>query len=277
MLPNFLVLGAPRCATTWIYHCLSEHPDIFVPEGKELRFFDEKYGQGLEWYQSQFEHYQGEKAVGEVATKYLSRPDVAERIHKDIPNAKLVVSLRDPVDRVYSAYGYDIKKGIHSLPFEKAVKQYYTEYVERGFYYDQIQQYLAYFSQSSLLVLIYEDIKKNPAIFIKNIYEFLEVDENFTPSQLNHRRNRGITRRDSTFLALIRLLNNTVLRVRELKKILDKFKETRMGNAILERTFSTHAKVDMNPETRAWLRALFQAQNESLSELLGRDLGKEWQ
>jgi hypothetical protein len=277
MLPSFLVIGAPRCATTWIYHSLREHPEVFVPEEKEVRFFDENYHKGVRWYEDQFTDCINEKAVGEVATKYLSRPCVPERVHQVIPNVKLIASLRDPVKRAYSAYGHDVRRGMHSVSFEEAIKQHYTEYIARGFYYDQLSRYLEYFPKHRMLVLIYDDLKKDPTSFVENIYRFLGVNCCFTPSQLNQRRNRGITHQDSRLLDLFISLSKRALRITWLKRILDSFKTTRPANTILERIVFADANADMNPETREQLRAIFQTQNERLSDLLGRDLLEEWQ
>jgi hypothetical protein len=247
-----------------------------VPEGKEFRFFDENYARGLKWYESQFRNHQGEKAVGEVATKYLSRPVVPERIKQVIPDAKLIVSLRNPTDRAFSAYGYDIKKRIHTLSFEEAIRQHYTEYIERGFYYEQIARYLQYFSRSNLLILIYEDLKKAPRAFIEDIYGFLEVDHTFVPSQLNTRRNRGIAQRNNILLDWFMLLGNKALQIKQLRRLFNRFQATKIGDAVLERTVFSQGNNDINPETRKKLKTIFHTQNEKLSDLLARDLTGEW-
>jgi len=112
ILPTFLFIGAEKAGTTWFYARLKEHPDIFVPETKELHFFN-KYNSnlekmdrfeklGLNYYQRFFQRYAGEKAIGEVCPMYLCDPCAPVRIRQTLPQVKLIACLRNPADRAYS-------------------------------------------------------------------------------------------------------------------------------------------------------------------------------
>ncbi len=182
MLPNFVVIGAQRCATGWISQCLREHPDIYMARD-ETRFFDNYYDKGIRWWQREFfADYAGEKAVGEKTANYLYNPRSAERIAQTLPNAKLICCLRNPVTRMWSNYIMKInqKKSKERQEFEQAVKTD-PELVERGLYFKQLNRFLNYFSPEQLMVTIYEHKFANPVLFMQNIYRFLGVDAEYVP------------------------------------------------------------------------------------------------
>ncbi|MBA4318316.1 MAG: heparan sulfate glucosamine 3-O-sulfotransferase, partial [Flavobacterium sp.] len=140
MLPNFLIIGAARCATTWISENLSQHPDIFIPPLKELHFFDTHYEKGIAYYESYFDN-RSEKAVGEATPAYLYFPNISSLIQQHLPNVKLIASIRNPVDRAFSHYLYlkakakigDIDSDM--ISFEDKLKVT-NRLIEEGFYYD---------------------------------------------------------------------------------------------------------------------------------------------
>ena len=103
-LPNFIGLGAQRAATTWAYACLREHPEVFIPEQKEIGFFRWHYDKGLDWYASHFEGHAGEPAIGEITPGYMHSAEAIGRIATDLPSVRVFVVLREPVQRSFSAY-----------------------------------------------------------------------------------------------------------------------------------------------------------------------------
>lgn len=105
MLPNFLIIGAQKSATTFLLRCLREHPDVFVPSGEIPFFEDPDYSQGdIESFARLFARGCHKKAVGLKRPNYLHKPECPERIHRHIPSARLIVILRDPIERAISAY-----------------------------------------------------------------------------------------------------------------------------------------------------------------------------
>jgi hypothetical protein len=179
ILPNFLVIGAQKAATTSIYFLLKSHYDVFMAEKKELHFFNTDYNhqRGLRFYSSYFLGWKGEKAIGEATPGYLHNPEVPKRIYDAIPNVKLIVSLRDPIDRAYSAYVMQQSKGSEfpGRSFEEAVKAT-PEYIEFGRYHKHLLRYLNYFSKTQFCILLYEELKTDPHKFYKSIFDFLEID-----------------------------------------------------------------------------------------------------
>ena len=115
MKPNFLVIGAQRAGTTWLYECLREHPEIFLPETKELHYFDLNHEKGDEWY---FRHFEGasEKAIGEITPNYYQYPGAIEKAHVLLPEAKFIFILREPKARAISQFAlFKEKWGLTSI------------------------------------------------------------------------------------------------------------------------------------------------------------------
>lgn len=190
MVPNFLIIGAPKAATTWMADGLREHPDVFVPQLKELRFFcGANYGKGDAWYRSHFRGVTGESAVGEASPSYLGAPEAPARIASLLPEAKLMVSVRHPVEQAYSFFWHRLTRGM--IPPDTDFRTFFDHDRPRAGYYGMhIANYLRDFPREQLLILLYEqDILQNPRQGMRRCYEFLGVDQNFTPSMLKKRSN----------------------------------------------------------------------------------------
>jgi hypothetical protein len=197
ILPNFLIIGAQKAATSTIYSYLREHPQVFMAR-KELAFFkrDYYYNRGMQFYSAHFNGWEGQKAIGEATPGYLHTPEAPKRIYQVVPDVKLIVSLRDPIDRAYSAYIMQQSKGSESLgrSFEEAVK-ITPEYIEHGRYYRHLMRYLSFFSLKKLCILIYENLRTNPQQFYDNICDFLDIERVKIAQSTNLRTNLGGTSR----------------------------------------------------------------------------------
>jgi len=190
--PSFLGLGVEKSATSWIFACLYEHPEICIPV-KEINFFweDEKWNKGIRFYQNFFqERCPNAMIQGEFSTSYFYHSVVASRINQYLPKIKLLVCLRNPVDRAYSNYRNDIMAGTipKTLDFHTALKSK-EYYLGQGHYKKQFTEYFKHFSKDQFYIMIYEDIAKNPKKFIQQLFRFLEVDETFIPSSLSKKIN----------------------------------------------------------------------------------------
>ena len=177
MLPNFMIIGAPRSGTTWIEKNLREHPEVFLAKDKELHFFDQQYEKGIEYYESFFSGAHGKKAVGEATPDYLhgaySRNDIPTLIHKHVPDVKLIASLRNPTERAYSRFWnskafYD--RNIN-MSFEDKLEDR-PEFIAEGMYCDQLERFYDLFPRENILILLFDDLKADPAQFMRRIYEF---------------------------------------------------------------------------------------------------------
>ena len=189
-IPSFLGLGTQRAATTWVHNCLKEHPQVFMPDIKELAFFDLNYDKGQAYYESFFKGATGNEVIGEITPDYIFCEACPERISRHLPNVKVFVILRNPIDRAFSAYKFFGHKH-PGLSFEQAIENE-PSILAKGLYYEQLQRYFLYFDQKSFLVLFYEDLMENNLRVIQEIYRVIGVDSSFLPSWIGKVSNTKI-------------------------------------------------------------------------------------
>lgn len=194
MLPNFLIIGAEKAGTTWLYDRLRRHPDIFMPDVKELHHFNRENSnlespannfetQDLDWYEAHFEEAEGENAIGEATPMYLCDTEAPAQIHHAIPDVKLVACLRYPTDRAYSHYWMARGKEHTSMGFKEVVQSRDVQFIERGRYGRQIEHYLDYFDRDQILILIHEEVFVAPSKLLNRVCSFLDVDDTFYQNQ----------------------------------------------------------------------------------------------
>lgn len=262
-----------------MYACLYEHPEICAPM-KEIHFFSrERFSKGKKWYESHFSRCDDGLKTGEFSTSYLYSRVSAERIARMYPEAKLIAILRNPIDRSYSQYCNSIKAGeiTKETPFE-TFKEEEKSVLEQGKYAEQLYRYMQYFSKKQLLILIYEDIEKDPAAFIKKIYEHLEVNPGFQPTMLHDRINIA---RIPASVGVERVMHKIAefLRKIHLDKLVWVVRKSKIPDYI--RTLNTerlaYSKEDHGEVyDREALKKYFRKDVQALSEMLERDLEGEW-
>lgn len=186
---DFLIIGAQKSGTTWLSGCLKEHPGVYIPDIKEVHYFDNNYKKGESWYHSFFKNG-GCRVKGEATPKYMFKSDVPGKIYKYKKDIKLITILRNPTTRAISQYKMEILRGgldegvslIHT--FNNKISDDIS-IKDRGFYSEQLKRYFDLFDENRLKILLYDDIIKKPKTLIKDIYAFLEVDDGFLPDGLN--------------------------------------------------------------------------------------------
>lgn len=271
--PDFIGLGAQKAGTSWIYSCLYEHPELCLPL-KEIHFFsrERNWSKGYDWYEAIFAQCPPEAQTGEFSNSYLTDPAVPERIYQRYPESKLIASLRNPVDRAYSNYVHQIKKG--EIPrdqsFEEAL-QHHPEYIEQGRYAAQLTRYRRFFPHGRILPLVYEDCLQQPLAFIQRIYRFLGVNPDFSPSMLHKKVNVSKVPRA---VWLESLLTGTAgfLHKKGLRRIWWFAKKLGIANSI--RRLNTSDKA-ANQASSSWRPLVYEALKEDISaleEILGREL-----
>ena len=181
--PNLLVIGAQKAGTSSLHRYLDLHPEISMSRPKELNFFmlyPEPSSEQLEWYG---QHFPADARVrGESSPNYSCYPQVRgvpERIHRRIPEARLIYMVRDPIERAVSSYLQSSAMGSDERPIAEALDDPDSWYVSRGLYYTQLEQYLPYFPQAQILVVAQEALLRRRAETMRRIFRFLEVDESF--------------------------------------------------------------------------------------------------
>lgn len=186
---DFIGVGAARSGTTWLYNCLKEHPDVTVSSIKEVHFFDkdEHFNKGLPYYGKFFGRESTSKIVGEITPAYLTCTACPERIAQCFPQAKLILCLRNPVDRFISGYKYKIRRaGLltehQTLP--EAIRSD-TSLLEDGLYAKHLKRYLEWFPIGQIHIIFYGDISKRPGNVLRRVYTYLGVAPDFEPPSMN--------------------------------------------------------------------------------------------
>lgn len=195
-LPNFLIIGAMKAGTTALHQCLKQHPEIYMSPVKETGFFIRDY-KTIEEYSSFFPGASEEKAIGEVDPAYLVRANAHEKIARYLPKAKLIVILRDPADRAYSYFLMRYRQELYGLNDDQ-IFDYFTHTIQKdrlliqeGFYYTYLQRYLSLFKREQIKICLYDDFNLTPNILFRDIFSFLEVDENYQLDNLDTYHNKG--------------------------------------------------------------------------------------
>ena len=181
MLPNFLVIGAMKGGTTSLWQYLKSHPQIFLPDKKEIHFFsyDENWKKGTPWYKTFFANVpRSALAIGEASTTYAKYPlidGVPPRIATTIPNARLIYVIRHPIDRMRSHYVDRHEAGEETKSIESALTTD-DRYLNLSRYAMQIERYLDFFVRPQMLFITSEDLRDHRAPTMQRVFEFLRVD-----------------------------------------------------------------------------------------------------
>ncbi len=201
-LPNFLVIGAQKSGTTSLFHYICQHPQVFTNNYKEIHFFDLHYQLGANWYRSHFPlggRLLPRRYIGEATPYYFCHPHAPRRIAALLPTVKLIVILRNPVERAISHYFHEKKKGREQLSLLEALQQeeerctgewqkmlnepsYLSQthqsfsYKQRGIYIEQLQRYWDFFSKQQMLILESSRLFTEPLAVLKQVFDFLEID-----------------------------------------------------------------------------------------------------
>ncbi|MFB0534671.1 MAG: sulfotransferase domain-containing protein [Anaerolineae bacterium] len=294
MLPNFLIIGAQKSATTFVHHCLSEHPSVFMPL-EEIPFFeDPDYSQSnLESLEKLFEGASRQKTVGIKRPNYLHKPECPERIYKHVPSARLIAILRDPLERAISAYYHyarmgfapirHVNEGLLEILNNGPAKQYprSAEIIEFGFYHKHLSRYLNYFDNKQMLIMLYDDIMKDSLDSLKKVFKFLEIDEEYVPQSLNSRPQSGVY---SIPRLRLRTLRNPIVYTYSSDQMRLFPKEeigllgstiakviNRIDSRVLSRVFS-NARPSLSRDLTEALSAIYKEDTSKLEELLGLSL-----
>ena len=259
ILPDFLIIGAVRAGSTSLYEGLKTHPNVFGSKIKEIYFFDANFHRGVNWYKrffpSKWKKFQITKIhkkkflTGEATPHYISYSHAPKRVFNLIPNVKLIVILRNPIDRAYSQYQSRVSAGTEPLSFDDAIKKedirlenvlkkmeedenyihnnfFRYSYLHHGIYVNGLRKWMETFPKNQFLILKAEEFYQKPAIIFESIQKFLGLPK-FHPANYAH--------------------------------------------------YNLGKYDDMNTETRKFLHEFFKPYNEELYKFLGRDFGWETQ
>ena len=226
--PNFIIAGFPKCGTTSLHHYLEEHPEVYMPTQKELHFFTcnilSKLNKGpndaivkktqinsSEKYLNFYKSVRNEIAIGDASPSYINYPSQFKKIKEYLNDPKVIIILRDPIDRAYSNYLHLKREHRETLTFEEAIfkederkTNKYSDFWYYKFnstYYDKIIKAKETFS--NVLILTSEELSNNGEATLKNVYKFLEVDDTFKLKRKLNNFNKGGHFKENIFTKII--------------------------------------------------------------------------
>lgn len=295
-LPNFFVIGAPKAGTTALYHTLRQHPEVYLSSVKEPGYFNcdgeppilpGPAGTYLRrtsvWqprsYALLFAGVTEQRAIGEASPIYLRSALAAHRIKKSLPTSRLIALLRQPAERAYSHYTFMRQHGVELMPsFERALtdenlrlqKGWFSglHHKTNGYYFSQLSVYYNLFPREQIRVYLYEDWKNTPQAMLRDIFGFLEIDENFMPEL----RLSNVTRQPRS-----RRLHNLATHPEHFRRLTPFLPESG-SSALFSLLRSVNQKLNLapppplHPETRSRLTADYREDILQLQGLIGRDL-----
>ena len=207
VLPDFLVIGAKRCGTTSLFYHLPEHPCISKSPHDNMGFFNDNFHLGVNWYKSFFptiftrnkiKSEFGNFLAFDVTTTYMEEESTANNVYQTKPNMKIIVILRNPVDRAYSQYHLNLREKAEKRSFEDAMEENMNElnkesyeryeikpkfsveennYLKKGLYAQQLRHWLKIFPRENILIISTEEFESNQQIIYNKIFEFLNISK----------------------------------------------------------------------------------------------------
>lgn len=272
---DFFLAGFQKCATSWIYECLNEHPDVFVPDIDAPHFFTINYYKGIDWYYNLYSSYEGEGAVGDTTPTYGKSAMAAERIKKHNEDAKILFSVRNPIDRAFSHYWHEKKKKKIEFKFEEAVEyrgvgnhDLYENWIKTGFYDLHIKRYYKMFGKKNVRVLLFDDLKEDPKRFAKRIYSFVGVDSSYEPTIVDERKNAAWKR----LFGVNKIKKKLIYLLTKPLKVFSNSTAKKIRNNLHVRS---EYERGMDAETRAQLQLIYRPHISALEDQLGRSL-EDW-
>lgn len=306
ILPNFIVVGAAKSGTTSIYQYLKQHSQVYMSPVKETHFFssdiDPKkfrpdYAQALnkdltayvngpmdkeifhafvtDWeiYKKLFKNATGKKAIGEVTNSYLFSTSAAANIKQYLPQTKVIMILRNPIERIFSHYLMDIRSGVEKLPFKEAVIKDMNKnpkgwgisnvYVEIGMYSQQVKRFMEQFPKEQLMIILFDDFKKDAAGVMKNIFSFIGIDTE-TNIDFSVRYNKAFIPKSKW----VGKINSQ----RKLKLFLKDLMPKSMKSLFKKAMFTDKNLPVMSADEKQFLVDLYKEDISQLGKLLNRDL-----
>ena len=274
-LPNFFIVGAPKAGTTSLYAYLDQHPQVYMSPVKEPSYFApeqcrENFIFSWEGYLRLFENVSDEIAIGEATASYLWSESAARNIAAGIPRAKIIINLRNPVDRAFSQYLQMLTNGVTRRSFRGQIDASLCgsnqefgllwPFLELGRYYEQIKRYFGEFPRSQIHISYYEELERAPEQLLAGLFAFLGVDPGFI---------LDITRRhNEPRIARLAGVNYFLRKWPYLRNLAPQPLGPRLRSLMLR----SRPSLKMEPADRAFLRDYYREDIEKLATLLDRDL-----
>ena len=269
-LPSFIFIGPDKTGSSWLFEYLRSHPQCFVPECKDIYFFDRYFNKGIGWYLGFFRD-SNSAVSGEICHDYLFSIDAANRIFSFNPDIKLLTSLRNPVDRSFSHYLYLVRSGITKMDFWGATTKY-PEIIDNSLYFKHLKSYFGLFPHKNICVLDFNTLKSSQADYAATICKFLDIDF-YDPSNI------GIIRpaEKARFFYIAKFLKTLATLFRDLgfPNLVGKVKHSKITH-IFYRSYRRDEKPSLSANDRSSLEQHFIEDAKCLDTLLGTEYVKNW-
>ena len=278
MKVNTFIVGAPKTGTTSLYYYLNQHMNVCMSSIKEPNFFSSKEVNSL-FYKSQIiddidEYHKlfsanKKQIIGEASVSYLFFEDVPNRIHKYNPKAKIIILLRNPIDRAFSHYLMDFRLGFCSKNFENIIDepetypQYHQQYIELGNYFLQLKRYYEIFHKDQLLIVFYDDLKSDSPTVMKTIFSFLEIEFQDIDYSIQN-----------SFLTPSNIFISELYKSNLLRKTIKSVVPERFLSLIKSIFFTNNSKPTLSESIIKKLKVYYKSDIVKLEKLLNKDLSK---
>ena len=307
-MPNFFIVGAPKCGTTSLHEYLQRHPDVFMPFYKEPHFFgSDLQGSRFRQFRDQPERYlklfrdaRGEKRIGESSPWYLASRRAAEEIYAYDPRAKIIIMLRNPVDMMYSMWSQFRYSGNEQIEtFEDALaaeperrqgmRIRRAAHCISGLYYrdmarfsGQVQRYLDRFGSENVKVIIFDDFKTDTAAIYRSVLNFLDIDSQFetTFDVVNPNKEVRLEWLQKLIVSSgfsLMLLKDRLTYLATTHSLVPFTYRTRAVKGMIAVYTKYEQRSPLTPELRKQLSLEFQPEIDTLSKILDRDLSRWYQ
>ncbi len=267
--PQFFAVGPARTASTWLHNVLAPHINLPQPI-KETRFLDVLYRRGVRWYRVQFGRPRENLLFGEVAPTYFHSAAARARIKSLAPHARIMCTLRDPVERLYSLYRYLRYRGSNNWSFEYALT-HSEEMVESARYGYYVKAWITDFGRSNVLVTIYDDIERDAQAYVDRVCDFIEIPRFVLDPSQRLRVNGSEELRAPTSYVLLQV-PRVMSRIASALRLRAAFKISK-HIGLRRLLFGKGRKLPpLDPMTAADLRRQLTPEIEQVEHIIGRDL-----
>jgi hypothetical protein len=274
--PNFFIIGVSKAGTTSLYNYLNETENVFlIPKGKIHYFFPEEFNNdsNKEEYLSLVKNVKHEKAIGEYAG-YLEIMESPKLIKETIPDAKIIISLRDPVERAFSHYLGTLRSHNETLSFDKAFEEFmnpanvesnfYKRYIKGSLYHEKLKRLLDIFGEENVLIIIFEEFIKEPKNEFKKVIEFLEIDSEIPEI---------VGKKFNTYAEPLGGLGTNIVKNKFVNKTAKKiFSKNARVNLLRLLTNKKSKKPELTKEQRRMLEEFYKKDAKDVERLLGKKL-----
>ena len=274
MLPNFLFIGPDKSGSTWLQARLSTHPQVYLPAAKDTYFFDAQFDRGLAWYEAHFAAATPQQVVvGEICHDYLFSVAAAGRIAEIIPSAKLMVCLREPVERAFSAYLNMLRNGWQLGSFAEAIESH-PGIVDNSRYAKHLQAYFDRFPAEQIVITWFDDLAEDPQRFLDQVTDALGVDRQpLSEGEKAPARAAGQAR--AAWAARTVKRGAIIARQMGMTDLIGRIKSSDRVQRTLYRPL-TGSPPALDEADTAQVQALLEEDVRSLERLLGADLRARW-